>query len=298
MSLTNTPPAVRILSSALLALAFTACGAGAGVVESTEVAGADEETAQLSSELSSAVAVGSTLQATTGVNLRTGPSTGYRVLLVVPAGAKVTTVERTTPQNAFYKVKYGGTIGYSHGGYYKLVSSPSGGGGGHTTPAPAPVSSARDEAIARARSVVGFSYWWGHGRFLPQGSSASTRGSCSGSCPSCGHSGSYGADCSGFVAKAWQVPASNDDVTSDSHPYSTWNFDNESSGWHNVSRAAVQKADAMVYNANGGGHMFLYESGDGWGSMWAYECKGCSYGCVHNLRTTSSAYKAISHNGW
>ena len=29
-------------------------------------------------------------------------------------------------------------------------------------------------------------------------------GSCSGSCPSCSHSGKYGADCSGLIAKAWQ----------------------------------------------------------------------------------------------
>jgi hypothetical protein len=50
-----------------------------------------------------------------------------------------------------------------------------------------------------------------------------------------------------------------------------------------------------VYNTNGAGHTFLYESGDGWGSMWAYECKGCSYGCVHNLRTATTTYHAIRH---
>ena len=32
--------------------------------------------------------------------------------------------------------------------------------------------------------------------------------------------------------------------------------------------------------------------------MWAYEAKGCSYGIVHDLRTTSSAYRAIRRTGY
>ncbi|MGC4121464.1 MAG: SH3 domain-containing protein [Myxococcales bacterium] len=233
--------------------------------------------------------MGSVLKATTGVNMRSGPSTGYKVLLVVPAGGKVTTVEKTSPENGFYKVKYNGTVGYSHGQYYTLVSSP-------TTPPPA--STARDAAINRAKSAMGFSYWWGHARFLPQGSSSSTAGSCSGDCPSCSHSGSYGGDCSGLAAKVWQVGSSNTDLTVDKHPYSTYNFDNERTYWHSVSRGSMQKADAMVYNTNGSGHIFIFESGDGWGSMWAYECKGCAYGCVHNLRTATNDYIGIGKNGY
>jgi hypothetical protein len=68
--------------------------------------------------------------------------------------------------------------------------------------------------------------------------------------------------------------------------------------WRTVSRSSVKKGDAFVYHSNGAGHIFLYESGDGWGSMWAYEAKGCSYGIVHNLRTASSAYKAIARAGY
>ena len=153
------------------------------------------------------------------------------------------------------------------------------------------------DAIARAKSAVGFSYWWGHGRFLEAGPGGKA-GSCSGSCPNCSHSGSYGGDCSGLVGKVWQVPSSNDTLSEDSHPYSTVNFDGDTSQWKTVSRSNVKKADAMVYNTGGAGHIFVYSTGDGWGSMYAYECKGCSYGCVAGYRTASSAYHAIRRTGY
>ncbi len=53
-----------------------------------------------------------------------------------------------------------------------------------------------------------------------------------------------------------------------------------------------------VYNNGSAGHIFIYESGDGWGSMYAYECKGCSAGCTKGLRTASSAYHAIRKTGY
>jgi hypothetical protein len=100
------------------------------------------------------------------------------------------------------------------------------------------------------------------------------------------------------VAKVWQVPSSNSDLTADSHPYSTATFVSDTSQWSTVSRGSLQTADALVYNESGHGHIFVYSSGDGWGSMDAYECKGCSYGCVHNLRTATSAYHGIRRTGY
>jgi hypothetical protein len=76
-------------------------------------------------------------------------------------------------------------------------------------------------AIQRAQSGVGFSYKWGGGCWSP---GSTSYGACYGSCPNCSHSGSWGADCSGFVAKVWQVPG-NEDLTSCDHPYSTVNFE-------------------------------------------------------------------------
>ena len=315
-------------------LSLSACSAvGTNDPDSDELVGGPEENLGTNHDaISGSVAVGSTLIATGNVNLRTGPSTSNSILHVVPNGSTVTVVE-SSPQNGFYKIKHNGSTGWSYGQYYKAGSTswgacsvggvsgqciettacgsgksatpgycpgPSniqcctadggGGGGGSTTN--------RDQAIARAKSAMGFSYWWGHGRFRPEGPTSSNKGSCSGSCPSCSHSGSYGGDCSGLAGKVWQVPSSNSDLTTDSHPYSTVSFNQDSSQWSTISRSNMKKADAMVYNSGGAGHIFVYESGDGWGSMYAYECKGCSYGCVHNLRTATSAYHGIRRAGY
>jgi hypothetical protein len=151
-----------------------------------------------------------------------------------------------------------------------------------------PAAMTRDEIIGRAKLAVGYSYWWGHGRWRTDGKS---HGSCSGSCPSCSHSGSYGADCSGLVAKAWAVP-SPIAVTTDAHPYSTVDFKNGSQHWSNISRSSVKKADAFVYNTGSHGHTFLFEKGDPWGSPWVYECSGCAIGCLHHVRSVSSIYAA------
>ncbi len=271
-----------------LGLALSACGGSELTVTSANLQGADENAVTLTGELSTSVPVGSTLQATADVNLRTGASTEYKVLHVVPRGSKLVTVERTAPQNGFYKVKHNGVVGWTHGGYYTLVGSPSSGGD----------LSARDAAIARAQTGVGFSYWWGHGRWLASGATSQNKGYCSGSCPNCSHSGSYGADCSGYVAKVWRVPGNNVDLSTDAHPYSTYNFNNETTHWSPISIGSLKKADAMVYRSGGAGHIFIYESGDGWGSMWAYEAKNCASGIVKNLRSATSGYKAIRRNGW
>jgi len=280
-----------------VALAGCAGTVGDTDVDSDIIQGA-EETGTISQELSSGVPIGSTLQTTAALNLRTGASTSYRVRLVIPSGAKVTTVNRSTPVGGWYNIKYNGVVGWSYGGYLKLVSSGSSSGSSSGGTSSSATSSARDAAVSRAKSGVGFSYWWGHGRWVPGGLSSATKGYCSGSCPNCRHSGSYGADCSGYVGKIWQVPSWNSDPRSDAHPYSTINFVGSNSLWRTVSRGSARKGDAFVYNSNGAGHIFLFESGDGWGSMWAYEAKGCSYGIVHNLRTASSSYKAIARAGY
>ncbi len=149
----------------------------------------------------------------------------------------------------------------------------------------------REDIVELAEYGVGYSYYWGHGAWRTDGA---YHGSCSGSCPNCTHSGSYGADCSGFVAKVWQVP---EPVALDknSHPYSTYNFRWENQHWSQISRSDAQVADAMVHrnSSNTGGHVVLFDHGDPWGQMWTWEARGCSYGIVHNLRTLDSSYVAI-----
>ncbi len=231
--------------------------------------------------------VGSILRVTaTALNLRSGPSTSYAVRVVMPNDVRVT-LQTSAPRNGWYNIKYGSTTGWASGRYLAVVSTPS--TGTETGP---------DLAISRARSGVGFSYWWGHGRWLSDGPSSSTRGSCSGSCPSCSHGGSYGADCSGFVAKAWSVPSSNTSLSSDAHPYSTYNFYNEETHWRRISRDNIRRGDAMVYRSGGSGHIVLNESGSPWGQHWVYEARGCSAGIQHNLRSFASSYHTIRRNGY
>ncbi len=271
-------------------LALSGCAAnGTGDADSGELVGADETVSADDDALSGSIPVGSTLVSTTGVNLRSGPSTSNAILHVVPSGASVT-LEASAPSNGFYKIKHGGVVGWSSGQYYTLKTT-----GGTTTP-PA-TSSARAAVLARAAKSVGYSYWWGHGRFSDTAATSATKGSCSGSCPSCSHKGTFGGDCSGLTAKAWSVPSTNTSISDDQHPYSTVDFNKDSSRWSTVSRGSVLPADAMVYNSNGAGHIFVYAKGDGWGSMYAYECKGCADGCVYDLRTASSAYHAIRKTG-
>ena len=276
----------------LLTVAFLSCAGNSEFRqggEGTELTSADES-ATIEGELSAGVAIGSTLKTTTGLNLRSGPGTSYAVRLVIPGGATVTTVNTASPSNGFYNIKYNGVTGWSSGAYLTLVSSPSTGGTGTST--------ARDAAIVRAQQGVGFSYWWGHGRWLASGATSSTKGSCTGNCPSCSHGGSYGADCSGYVAKIWQIPSSNTNLATDAHPYSTATFVGSNSQWSTIARASAVKGDALVYNSNGAGHIVLYESGDAWGNFWTYEARGCSYGIVHNLRSVTSSYKTIRRAGW
>jgi len=151
----------------------------------------------------------------------------------------------------------------------------------------------RKQIIELAQSGTGFSYWWGHGKWST--TIGAPKGSCSGTCPRCSHSGSNGADCSGFVAKVWQVPSASS-VSLDRHPYTTYNFRYDMSHWTKISRDSVKQADALVYRAGKSGHIVLYDSDDPWGVMWTYECKGCSAGCVHNLRTLSASYIGIRRN--
>ncbi len=263
---------------ALILLSMSAgCGGQDGIrTEDMPIAADDSVT---SSAITSSVTFGTTLQTTADLNLRTGPSTSYSVKLVMPSGSQSTAVQ-SSPTNGWYEVNYQGHVGWASGAYLVVAATP---------------STARDQAIARGNSVWGFSYSWGGGAWDPTSQSP---GSCTGTCPSCTHSGSWGADCSGFLAKAWVVPSSNTPLTLAYHPYSTYDFRYNTYYWTQISRGSTIRADALVYNDTSSGHTFLFVSGDPWNSMNALECKGCSSGCVYDTRTASSAYVAIRRNGY
>lgn len=269
--------------------------------EETNIVSADD-TATSTAEITASYPVGSTLVATADLNLRTGPSTGNSVILVMPNGSTMTLVE-TSPRAGWYHVQYGSHTGWASGTYLRVTSSSSSGSGSGTgTGSGSSGSAAMSTVFERAAAGVGFAYWWGHGTWLASGPTSSTQSSCSGSCPSCSHSGRYGADCSGFVAKVWSVPRGNESLSSDYHPYNSGDFAETTGGgqWSAISRSNLRHGDALAYHTGSAGHVFLVDSGDPWGSLWVYEAPGCASGggrIHHTLRTASSAYRAIRRAG-
>ena len=180
--------------------------------------------------------------------------------------------------------------------------------------AAAPPSMTRDDLICRGQSGVGFSYWWGNGAWCTNGCSPNlsscSPGVCtpnpgSSGCPNCSHSGSKGADCSGFVAKVWAVPIEYA-FTTNKHPYSTYHFYWNSTHWDHIDKGAADKGDSLVYrklttggsdcssssSCSSGGHIVLYKSGDPWGYSYVYHAKGCNYGIKYENKSISSKYKA------
>ena len=154
----------------------------------------------------------------------------------------------------------------------------------------APPVSSRDALLCRANSAVGYSYWWGHSCWCDAGCAPSggcDAGGCAGSCPSCNHWGGHGADCSGYVNKVWQVPGPvSIPGTCDHGPYVAASFKGSTSNWTVIGRSQAKKMDAFASSS----HVLLYDYGDPWGSIMAFEAKGCVYGVKHNIRTCSSAY--------
>jgi hypothetical protein len=238
-----------------------------------------------------AFAVGSTVKVcntSSGLRHRSGPGTGYTILRVLKNGTQATVLARS---GSWYKLELSsGKTGWSYGKYLCLVSSGLEEDDGTDTTDPDTFGLSRDGIINISKAYVGFSYWWGGAAFPnpwdnPQ---SKYKGKCYSGTK---HSGSYGADCSGFVGKVWQIPSALP-FPKNLHPYSTYNFYHNTTYWSHISRSSTKRADAMVYRESSSGHVVIYEKGDPWGSVWTYESRGCSYGVVHNLRTLSSSYRS------
>jgi hypothetical protein len=128
---TSFRPLASIVSASALALFTAACVVGCSGSEGSGGSGeaADDSVTSESSALSSDEGVGTTLHTTAYLNLRTGPSTGHSVILVIPDGAAVT-VKDAKPDGGWYHIEYDGHEGWSSGAYLKAPAASSGGGGG------------------------------------------------------------------------------------------------------------------------------------------------------------------------
>ncbi len=144
----------------------------------------------------------------------------------------------------------------------------------------------RDQVVARAAPGVGYSYHWGGACWQLDGGGG--HGSCSGNCPNCTHSGSYGADCSGYVFKAWQIDGAQSVSTCGHGPYTASSYHTNQTHWTHITRANAKKADALASTT----HVVLVLGGDPWGTPTIDEARGCSYGIQHNVRSLGSEFNA------
>ena len=242
------------------------------------------------------------------LNLREAAGTSNTILAEMPCGTEVDVLggPSVSPSPAgWWNVQYQTLSGWASGSYLVpsasfdpsvCMSAAAMDGGSTTTPVDGGGVTV-DSIFALAKLAVGYSYYWGHGSWRADHTNL---GTCTGSCPSCSHTGQYGADCSGFVAKVWQIPPPGSPIETDTHPYSTYNFYNETTFWKPVPRASIQPADAYVRRVGDEGHIALYETGettDPFGSVWLYEARGCSTGVVHDLRAPDTSYIAIRRDG-
>jgi hypothetical protein len=128
--------------SLVAAFALVGCGGPASEPTATELVSAADELATTGPTY----AVGTVLQATNDLNLRSGGGTGYSVLRVMPSGSRVT-VRATSGANAWVAVSYNGFNGWAHTSYLKVVSTPA--SGGSAAPATGSYSASRGATLAR-----------------------------------------------------------------------------------------------------------------------------------------------------
>lgn len=101
-----------------------------------------------------------------------------------------------------------------------------------------------------------------------------------------------GADCSGYVIKAWQVPRASA-ITEQYHPYGTYHIFHTTQHWYKIGRKALWKADAVGYPDPDGsgpktGHVVMYHWGDVCGRAMVYEAPGSGQKIRHDWRDISA----------
>ena len=160
----------------------------------------------------------------------------------------------------------------------------------------APPEEPKEAIVCRGTSGEGFSYEWGGECWCANGCQPDLvncdPGLCtpnpgSTGCPDCTHTGTYGADCSGFVSKSWQVPNPYPVDACDVGRYTASDFTSDHAYWNVVSMNSLQPGDAVASSS----HVILvigYE--DAFGEHEVVEAKGCIYGIVRQSRTFASYY--------
>lgn len=107
------------LAAGLLLIAQACSPAAPSEMQEGDVA--DETVGANHEGVSGPLDVGTELETTANLNFRVGPSLGDRVIRVLPEGTRVRTVEQTDPVDSYYKIQFEGEVGWSHGGYMRVV---------------------------------------------------------------------------------------------------------------------------------------------------------------------------------
>lgn len=129
--------------------------------------------------------------------------------------------------------------------------------------------------ITTARTGLGSPYVWG------------------GACWSTTDRDWGGADCSGYVVKAWQVPRYSS-IREQYHPYGTWHLFNGDDHWYAVGRSTASFADAVGYpdpdgSGSASGHVMLYYYGDPYGMALVFEAPRAGADIRHGWRDLSAS---------
>lgn len=132
----------------------------------------------------------------------------------------------------------------------------------------------RHEIAARAHSAVNGNYYWGGESWYPFGDTDSSR------------TNGKGADCSGLVIKAWEVPSTfYYPFEVSGTRYTTADLWGTSSYWSQVT--SPERGDIYVRHnfSTGNGHTFIYDKDSGYTARpWAYEAYNSTYGIRYWIR--------------
>jgi hypothetical protein len=164
-----------------------------------------------------------------------------------------------------------------------------------TTGRAGPPSEPAEAIVCRGASAEGFSYEWGGECWCGNGCkpdlATCSAGTCTplsaNGCPDCTHSGKYGADCSGLVSKAWQVPNPHAVDACDVDRYGASDFTEDHAYWDPVSMNSLKPADAVASSSHA---ILVLGAKDAQGEHEVIEAKGCKYGIVRHSRTFSSDF--------
>ncbi len=160
----------------------------------------------------------------------------------------------------------------------------------------APPSEPPEAIVCRGTSAEGFSYEWGGECWCASGCAPDLTscqpGVCTpnpgySGCPNCTHTGTYGADCSGFVSKAWQVPEPYALNACDVSRYTASSFTADHAYWDVVPMTELQPADAAASQTH---VVLIIDYEDPYGEHEVVEAKGCVYGIIRQSRSFSSSF--------